>query len=113
MDLIQKIRLIERLDYLIQRKATGTPKDLSEKLKLSERHIYNIINDMKVMGAPIIFCNIHKSYCYQEHVTFKFGFLVKDDTMMKNLKGGDNFIYSFDSIDVNSLTFNSCYFIFN
>lgn len=91
MDLIQKLKLIERLDYLIQRKATGTPKELSNKFKLSERQVYNVINEMKDMGAPIVFCSISQSYCYKENVSFKFGFLPKQHSILNELKGGRNY----------------------
>jgi hypothetical protein len=96
MDIIQKIRLIERLDYLIRRRATGSPKELSSKLELSERQVYNIIHDMKIMGAPIMFCSVRKSYCYEEKVVFKFGFLLEEDAIINDLKGGIKSFYNSD-----------------
>ncbi|WP_157493891.1 hypothetical protein [Fulvivirga imtechensis] len=62
------------MDKLIKKKATGSPKDLSLRMGISERQVYNIINEMKELGAPIYFCTIRRSYCYKERVTFTFGF---------------------------------------
>ncbi len=74
MGLIEKLKQIERVDALIRRKATGTPGQLAHKLHLSERQVYNMINLMKDMGAPIFFCSFRKSYCYEFEVEFKLGF---------------------------------------
>lgn len=75
MNLISKIELIARVDALIRRKGTGTPQNLSIRLGISKRNVFNLINTMKEMGAPIYFCKSRNSYCYEEEVVFSFGFL--------------------------------------
>lgn len=60
----QIISNIQRLDQLIRIKATGSPSNLAMKLEVSERCIYNYINLMKDLGAPIKFCRYRKSYYY-------------------------------------------------
>lgn len=86
MTFIEKIRLIERLDGLIQGRATGSPKQLSEKLGISERCKYDIINLMKNMGAPINYCNVSTRYYYEGEVEFQIGFGNKN----RNITGGIN-----------------------
>lgn len=45
---------------------TGSPKELSNKLGVSERTIYNYISFMKVeMNAPIIYDNQKGNYIYE------------------------------------------------
>jgi len=78
MNLLEKIRLIERVHGLITREGTGSPAMLANRLNISERNIYNLINVMKEMGAPIYFCKSRNSYCYEEEVRFSFGFKVND-----------------------------------
>ncbi|MBP6446222.1 MAG: HTH domain-containing protein [Saprospiraceae bacterium] len=90
MNLMEKIRMIERVDALIRRKATGTPRDLAEKLKVSERLVYNLIVLMKELGAPIYYCDQRCSYCYEYEVEINFGFLQKDKDSIK-INGGSNF----------------------
>ena len=75
--LIEKIEQLKRIDQLIRLKATGTPKMLAQKLRCSERHIYNIISDMKAMGAVIYYDQLLQSYCYETDISFSFGFRVK------------------------------------
>ena len=74
MTLIDKVRIIERVHKLIQRKATGNPKQLSTRLGMSERYVFDLINLMKKLGAPIYFCKNRNSYCYTEDGVFSFGF---------------------------------------
>lgn len=74
MKLIEKIELIKRLDRLIRYKATGTPTQLSQRLKISKRSIHYLIEAMKEMGAPIYYNKDRQSYCYEENVQFNFGF---------------------------------------
>lgn len=87
MNLIEKIRIIERTDALIRRKSTGTPKQLAEKLKVSESYIFKLISLMKEMGAPIYYCDDKFSYCYEYEVEFSIGFMNKLDNF-ENIKGG-------------------------
>lgn len=74
MKLLKTLQTIELLDQLICNKKTGTPVQLSERLQLSERSIYNILQVMKEMGAPIYYNKMRQSYCYLKEVQFEFGF---------------------------------------
>lgn len=84
MTFLEKIQVIERVDGLIRRKATGTPTELATKLNVSERCVYDIINVMKSMNAPIYYCNIKGSYCYENEVDLVIGFI----DVNKNISGG-------------------------
>ena len=49
------IRIIIRLDFLIRIEGTGKPNDLSVKLGISNRRLYEYIAFMKCeLNAPII-----------------------------------------------------------
>ena len=89
MSLIKRIQQIERINALIRRKGTGTPAELAKKLNVSERTVYNLIDLMIRMGAPIYYCNERKSFCYEYDVEFSIGFLPKDIDKNK-IKGGKN-----------------------
>ena len=94
MIFIEKIKFIERVDSLIRKHSTGNPKELSEKLCISERHVYNLINIMKDMGAPIYYCPYSESYCYNTEVYFNSGFYTKN-LKMEEYKGGVSKRYHF------------------
>lgn len=66
---------LTRLDYLISTKSTGAPSQLARKLEMSERNLYYILDTMKTLGAPIIYCKRRKSYLYEEGGQFVIGFV--------------------------------------
>lgn len=50
---------------MIATERTGTPAELSRKLAISVRTVYNYLNFMKTeMKAPIVYCNSKCSYYY-------------------------------------------------
>jgi len=65
---------LEYIDYLISSNATGTPKQLSSKLKICDRAVYLHLNLMKELGAPIKFSRKKNSYYYtrEGRLSFKF-----------------------------------------
>ena len=67
------IRIIIRIHNCIKNSWTGTPKDFSKKLNISERTLYNYISFMKNdMEAPIEFCKIKRTYEYTKECYLKF-----------------------------------------
>lgn len=59
------IRIIIRIHDCIQNGYTGNPKELSQKLGVSERTLYNYISFMKLdLKAPITFNTEKRSYEY-------------------------------------------------
>jgi predicted DNA-binding transcriptional regulator YafY len=70
----QIISRLKRLDVLIAAKRTGTPKQLAEKLGLSERTVRNYITTLKELGAPIHYDRKRQSYYYMEDGHFRFAF---------------------------------------
>ena len=102
MTFIEKIQRINRLHDLIRRKATGTPKELARKFEVSERCIYDCIETMKSMGAPIYYCRSNQSYCYEYMVSFMFGF--ESQVSYQKVVGGGRII----TLAQNDLLQNIC-----
>ena len=71
---IKYIKRIAILDRLIQIKGTGSPSKLAQKLNISERTLYEYLNLMKDLGAPIEYCKMRGSYYYKEEGQFDFYF---------------------------------------
>ena len=88
--LTKQIKLIERLDQLLRFENTGNPKELSNRLGISEAKLYRLINIMKDLNAPISYSFEKKSYIYNEYTSFKFGFYTQDlsDEKAKSIYGG-------------------------
>lgn len=74
MSMTKYLERVQRMDQLIRHKATGTPKELAVKLELSERSLYELLSQMKDLGAPIAYCKSSRSYVYSRKVKFDFGF---------------------------------------
>ena len=74
MSLIKRIERIERMHTMIKFKRTGSPQQFAQKMGLSQSMLYYIINELKEMGAPIIYSKFRESYEYEYPVQFQFGF---------------------------------------
>ena len=84
--------LLERLHALIRRKATGTPKSLSERLEISERTLYRHIDDLKALGLPIEYCKCTETYYYTHEVQVTILKITRiDDDEAKKISAGKNF----------------------
>lgn len=68
------IQRLRKIDDLISRKNTGTPLELSKKLKVSERCVRNYVNILKDLGAPISYSRKNCTYFYKEEGCFSFRF---------------------------------------
>ncbi|GAB3431235.1 hypothetical protein [Niabella aquatica] len=65
---------IKKINDYICRADTGKPKELAIKLKLSESQLYQYINVMKQLGAPIVYCRKKNTYYYTKPGSFSLGF---------------------------------------
>lgn len=67
------IRLLIRIHHNIELASTGSPKQFSSKLNISERTLYNYLAFMKnELKAPIVFDESKQSYLYYEQCNLKF-----------------------------------------
>lgn len=91
--LTKQIALLERVDQLIRLKATGRPKNLAEKLEVSEATVFRMIETMKELNAPVYYDLARQSYAYSELTEFKCGFFLKslEEQEQRNLTGGFGF----------------------
>lgn len=102
MTFIEKLNLIERIDQLIRLKATGTADELAEKLRISRRNVYMIIDLMKSMDAPILYDISKKSFYYEYDCELSIGFVEKPhglDKIKGGMKKNNNFFLSLSNFD--------------
>jgi len=72
----KQLERMERLHGLIKRKGTGTALECADKLGISERHLYNMLEMMRDMDVPVVYDKHISSYVYTEEVEFHFGFTI-------------------------------------
>lgn len=73
----KSIQIIQRIDFHIKHKSTGSPKHFAEKLAISERSLYDHLLEMKAAGTPIKYDNFRETYYYTCGGSFYFGFVEK------------------------------------
>jgi len=91
--LTRQIALLERMDQLVRLKATGRPKNLAERLQVSEATVFRIIDTMKALDAPVCYDIACQSYVYTKPTRFRCGFFIEglDEGTQRNLSGGYGF----------------------
>ncbi len=89
--------LIDRLDGLIRRKSTGKPSELARRLNVCERKVYQLIDTLRNLGAPVEYCSQRESYFYTTDVEFRRELFVQRVDAEK-IKGGENFLQEFWSL---------------
>ena len=78
------LAMMDRLDHLIRRHATGTPHDLARQLKISQTTLNEYISYMKkILKAPIRYNAYISSYIYEYIPDFYLGFEI-DHTAITN-----------------------------
>ena len=94
MTIFEKLKEIERVHLLIQRKATGNPGALAQKLGYSERHVKRIIAEMRNLGLSIGYDRDRCTYYYEKPVSLNFDILKLSPNDEKSIKGG-KFLYNY------------------
>jgi predicted DNA-binding transcriptional regulator YafY len=90
-------KLTQRLTYinhLIKTQKTGSPKEMAEKLGVSERCWYKLrdelVNDLQL---PIAYCNYRKTYYYTTDGNLEIGFKPLNADKAEKIKGGLSPLY--------------------
>lgn len=90
MKIFEYIDRVNLLDKLIAAKRTGTPEELAKRINLSKSRLLRVIEDLKLMGAPITYSRQSKTYYYttnyKMHIILEFTTLGESD--MKEINGG-------------------------
>jgi predicted DNA-binding transcriptional regulator YafY len=84
MSVKRAIDIILYIDHCIRSKSARSPKEMAEKIGISERQLYKYLRLMKKMGAPIEYKRNIRMYKYRENGSFFIGFLNKYKTLINN-----------------------------
>lgn len=76
--IIDYIERMRQLYQLIRLEKTGTSSDLAKKMHVTSRTIHNYMNELRSLGAVIIFDNTRNTYRFDNdfilHATFEVEF---------------------------------------
>lgn len=87
MSALKYIERLQRMDYFIRIRNTGSPSEFAAKIGISERSLYDYLNTLKALGAPIAFSYHDNSYIYIKDGRLKINFLLNDPAYNYHDKG--------------------------
>ncbi|MGL5771695.1 MAG: hypothetical protein ACRCX1_02785 [Bacteroidales bacterium] len=90
MNILRYIERIQLLHKLITEERTGNPDTLSQRLDISRASLYNLIDELKSIDAPISYSRTKETFFYYKafslDIYFKVETLEHDD--LKKISGG-------------------------
>lgn len=106
MKLFEQIERINLIHKLIDKRSTGTPELFAQRLSVGKRQLFNIIDELKTLGAPICYDASINSYCYEEEFFLKIdvniNFLTEEE---KNTINGGHFLPKCNFISLTPVIF--------
>jgi len=94
MILFKQIELLQRIHKLIESSCTGAPCEFARRIRISERHLREIIDEMKDLGAPIDYSRRSETYYYKEpfEIDISCTFRCLSDKEQKDTSAGIPFL---------------------
>ncbi|MCF6351731.1 MAG: DNA-binding protein [Cyclobacteriaceae bacterium] len=96
MKFIKQIERLQKLNKLIGQQCTGCPNELAEKLNIKRSQLYEVLEQLKLEGAPIAYnrklATFYYTYEFNLEITLQVKMLTGKE--VKNIYGGKiiNFI---------------------
>ena len=84
MKIIHYLERIEMIHKLVDQESTGTPVEFARRLGISRTRLYEIMDDLKLEGAPIAYSRSCRTFYYEEPFQISINFdlrpLGRDDS---------------------------------
>ena len=95
MELRNEIHRLNRLHQLIKMCNTGSPDELAQKLHISKRHLYNVLDNLRALGAKIDYSRSDSTFYYATSVELHLDLQVEylDENDKKCISAG-SFLYN-------------------
>jgi predicted DNA-binding transcriptional regulator YafY len=87
MNLIQQFEVLQRLHRMLRTHRTGDPDLLAQRLNLSKRSLFRMIDELRDVGLPIAYCRDRKTYYYAQEVNIKFEITIDEKALLR-IRGG-------------------------
>ncbi len=90
MQLFETMDRVKRIHDLIQREATGEPQRFAERLHLCRRQFFNVLDELRDLGAEIRYDRIRCTYYYANRFDLRIIIRVEplDEKEEKYISGG-------------------------
>lgn len=70
MQLFESIDRAQRMHQLIRSESTGTPCEFAERLDISRRQLYYLLEELKGFGAQIMYSRVNNTFYYANNFEF-------------------------------------------
>ena len=109
MILFQQIDRMKYIHQLIQKKQTGSPERFATKLGLSKRQLFNILEELRIMGLDIQYSRGTETYFYANNKYMEIVYSLKELTEEEvgNTNGGAYFMRKCNFISLYAVNFAS------
>ncbi len=99
MKLFNQIQRINLMHKLIKQRRTGTPAELARRLNISTSNLYCILDDLKLIGAPIHYSRQQRTYFYTKSFEINITIDIKElsNSQLKVINGGQKHFSDFSS----------------
>ena len=90
MKLLEYIDRIKIIHKLIKESRTGAPENLARRLSISTSRLYVVLDELKLMGAPIEYSRQLQTYYYTQafEVNIRADFTVLKSQELMNINAG-------------------------
>ncbi len=90
MRLLESIERINYMHLLINNQSTGSPECFARKLGIRKRQLFNILEALKLMGAPICYDSASRTYYYSKRyiLSVEIRMELLDDRDLNDVNGG-------------------------
>ncbi len=97
---IKNLERLQQLHKRIEQENTGTPKELASYMSISERLLYNLIDMLKDVNAPVNYSRSRKTYFYGDFFELQVNISVKAMTQneVTNMFGGSYFLQTTEAL---------------
>lgn len=84
MQLFETINRARQMHSYIRREATGSPDEFAERLHLSRRMLYYLLEELKDLGAEIGYNRNKETFYYRNN--FEFNLIIKVNSLTEDEK---------------------------
>ena len=77
MNTLKQIEQLKKLHGMIKNQTTGSPKMVAKKMHVSERQLYNLLDQLRTMDAPLHFDRRANTYIYTDDFEFSVSISVE------------------------------------
>jgi hypothetical protein len=92
MKIFHYLERIERIHKMVLQENTGNPDEFAKRLGISRTRLYEIMDELKLEGAPILYSKSCRTFYYEEPFHIEISFDIKSLDNEEITGGGQFFL---------------------